>query len=156
MVPPSDSEDHIPPEKTGSQKLAITKHRLKELFRRHPIRKTRYDEECLDMCIPNSPVLTQKRYEEIVSDTNKVDQIALIMIRFNKLSQDMLDKLCFVIPRIDAWDFAKLRDNKVELRHLRMKALGMPRESLLNMNDIDERVADYERLVLKKKEKKDA
>lgn len=68
----------------------------------------------------------------------------------------MLDKLCFVIPRIDAWDFAKLRDNKVELRHLRMKALGMPRESLLNMNDIDERVADYERLVLKKKEKKDA
>lgn len=58
VVPPSDSEDNIPPEKTGSQKLAITKHRLKELFRRHPVCKTRYDEECLDMCIPNSPVLT--------------------------------------------------------------------------------------------------
>lgn len=31
----------------------------------------------------------------------------------------------FVIPRIDAWDFARYRDGKVELRHLRSKILGL-------------------------------
>ena len=68
-----------------------------------------------------------------------------------------MDPLCFVIPRIDAWDFAKLRDGKVELRHLRSKVLGIPQDYIISIEDVDAKVAEYERaLKMQKPEFRDA
>ena len=47
------------------------------------------------------------------------------------------------MPKIDAWDFTRLRDGKVELRHLRCKILGIEPEKLLSEADINVRVAEY-------------
>ena len=97
------------------------------------------------MCIPGSEILSNQHYKDIVSDTEKVDQIAQILIRYNKLPQSIIEGLCFVIPRIDAWDFAKYRDGQVELRFLRGKVLGVPKDWSINMEDINAKVAEYER-----------
>ena len=43
-----------------------------------------YDEDCLELCRPNSEAWTIERYKELVSDGTKVDQIATILIRWNK------------------------------------------------------------------------
>ena len=107
------------------------------------------------MCIPRGEVLSQKRYEDIVSDTENVDQIIQILIRYKKLEPSIIEPLSFVIPRICAWDFAKFRDDKVELRHLRAKVLGIPPNTVVNMDDIDERVAEYERSLKKLSERKE-
>ena len=62
-----------------------------------------------------------------------------------------MEDLIFVIPRIDSWDFGKFRDGKVELRHLRSKILGLPKDCLVTLSDIDERVAELERELARKK-----
>ena len=95
------------------------------MFKEHPVYKVDYDDECLELCIPNSQHITNARYREIVRDTDSVEQIARIMIRYNSLPIDLMDMFTFVLPRIDAWDFAQLRDGKVELRHLRCKVIGI-------------------------------
>ena len=77
----------------------------------------------------------------------KVDQIAHILIRYNKLPKNIMEKLCFVIPKIDSWDFAALRDGKKELRHLRSKILGIPTKWNVDMADIDSKVAELERQI---------
>lgn len=56
MVPPSDSEDHNA--KTASELAAEARQRLKRLFQKYPMKKTRYDEDCLDMCIPGTEAIT--------------------------------------------------------------------------------------------------
>ena len=56
-----------------------------------------------------------------------------------------MESLCFLIPRIDAWDFSQLRDGKTELRHLRNKVLGIPKDCIVSMEEINAKVADYER-----------
>ena len=99
------------------------------------------------MCIPGGAVVPQATYDDIVEDSVKVDQIANILIRFNKLPKEIMEKLCFVIPRIDSWDFAALRDGKKELRHLRSKILGIPNEWNVNMADIDSKVSEVERQI---------
>ena len=58
-----------------------------------------------------------------------------------------MEKLCFVIPKIDSWDFAGLRDGKKELRHLRSKILGIPTEWNVNMADIDSKVGELEKQI---------
>lgn len=80
-----------------------------------------------------------------MSDQAKVDQLSSIIVRYNKLSPQILDELNFVIPRIDAWDFAQYRDGKVELRHLRSKILGLPKGRIVTLEDINARVAEVER-----------
>ena len=82
-----------------------------------------------------------------MDDKVKVDQIANILIRYNKLDAEIMEKLCFVIPRIDSWDFAALRDGRKELRHLRSKILGIPNEWNVNMADIDSKVSEVERQI---------
>lgn len=57
----------------------------------------------------------------------------------------MVEPLCFVIPRIDAFDFALFRDGKIELRQLRSKVLGIDKNKICSLEDINARVADYER-----------
>lgn len=84
VVPPSDSEE--PDTKAPAERAAESKYRLKELFARFPMKKTRYDEDCLDMCIPGTEAITQAEYEEIVDDPIKVDQLASILVRYNRLS----------------------------------------------------------------------
>ena len=105
----------------------------------------------MDMCIPGNDALSQAEYEEIVSDPIKVDQIVSILIRYNKLDPKITENLLFVIPRIDAWDFCRYRDGKVELRHLRSKVLGLPKDWLVSLEDINQRVAEYEREIAWKK-----
>ena len=73
-----------------------------------------------------------------------VDQVITILIRFKKLEPSIIKPLTFVLPRISAWDFAKFRDNQVELRHLRAKVLGLPANTVINIDDINERVRVYE------------
>ena len=96
------------------------------------------------MCIPGSEGLRQTDYEEIVSDPMKVNQIVNILIRYNRLDPKIAKQLFFVIPRIDAWDFCRYRDGKVELRHLRSKIIGLPKD-LVTLEDIDQRVAELKR-----------
>lgn len=74
MVPPSDTEDSNA--MTPAERAAEEKYRLKELFAQFPMRKTRYDEDCLDMCIPGTEPISQAEYDDIVYDPMKVDQLA--------------------------------------------------------------------------------
>ena len=46
-----------------------------------------------------------------------------------------------MLPRIDAFDFARYRDGEVELRHLRNKVLGIPDNFIVNLEDINANVA---------------
>ena len=48
-----------------------------------------------------------------------------------------MEELCFVIPKIDPFDFTKYRDGLVELRKLRSQILGISKDYIVNMEDID-------------------
>ena len=84
-----------------------------------------YDEDCLDICRPFTEPYTNVQYEEVTSDSAKVDQIATILIRLNKLDPACVEDLIYVIPKIEPYDFAKFRDLEVALRSLRNKILGI-------------------------------
>ena len=75
----------------------------------------------MDLCVPESEAIDQKKYEEIVEVSSNVDQIAQILIRYKNLPQSTMESLCFVIPRIDSWDFTLLRDDKVTLQDMKKK-----------------------------------
>ena len=57
------------------------------------------------------------------------------------MKSNALEGLCFVLAKIDSYDFTRLRDDKVELRQLRNRILGIPDKFIVTMEDIDQRVA---------------
>ena len=73
----------------------------------------------MDLCIPYEEAESRAKYVEITSDSTKVDQIAAILVRYNNLDPSIMGDLCFVIPKIDPFEFKKYRDGQVELRKLR-------------------------------------
>lgn len=99
----------------------------------------------MDLCIPFEEPVSKAKYVEITSDSTKVDQIAAILVRYNNLDPRIMEELCFVIPKIDPFDFKKYRDGQVELRKLRSQILGINPDFIVNMDDIDARVVEYQR-----------
>lgn len=63
--------------------------------------------------------------------------MASILMRYNVMETSCLKDLCFVIKRVDAYDFTRLRDDKVDLRALRNKLLGVPDNYIVSMKDIN-------------------
>lgn len=56
------------------------------MFKDFPVYKAAdYDDECVAACMPRSPMLSNKAYALLVSDSEKLDQIAQILIRYNSL-----------------------------------------------------------------------
>ena len=86
-------------------------------------------------------MLTNANYKELVSDEDKVSQISSILMRYNKMDQNIHESLCVLLQKIDAYDFTRLRDDKIQMRHLRCKALGIPQDFIVNLDDIDKTVA---------------
>ena len=118
------------------------KCRVEELLERfRPEKATTYDEDCMDLCIPFNQYISKAKYKEIVEEPAKVDQVTSILVRYNKLDPSVAEELSFVLPQIDAFDFARYRDGEVELRHLRNKVLGIPDNFIVNLEDIDANVA---------------
>ena len=66
--------------------------------------------------------------------------MASILMRYNRMQKNCLDDLCFVIEHADAYDFTRLRDDKVDLRTLRNKLIGIPDNYVVSMEDINTRV----------------
>ena len=116
--------------------------RLRALFQKFPIHKAQYDEECMDLCIPYADVITNAKYKELVADEFKVNQLASILMRYKKIDHSLLKDLCFVIKRIDAYDFSRFRDDKADLRQLRNKVLNIPDDYIVSLKDIDARVEE--------------
>ena len=50
-----------------------------------------------------------------------------------------------MIPKIDPFYFKKYRDGQVELRKLRSQILGISNEYIVNMDDIDAKVDEFQR-----------
>ena len=66
-------------------------------------------------------------------------------MRYNNFNPSIMEDLCFVIPKIDPLDFKKYRDGLVELRKLRSQILGISNEYIVNMDDIDAKVDEFQR-----------
>ena len=115
--------------------------RLKNMFEKFTIQKARYDDDCIDLCIPYAEVITNAEYYKLVKDDDKVSQLASILVRYNRMSTKVLEELCFVLKKIDAYDFTRLRDDKVDVRQLRNRILGIPDNFIVTMEEIDARVA---------------
>ena len=101
------------------------------------IKSVKYDEECLDICRPYSEPYTLHKYEELVGDSSKVNQMATILMRWNKLDPACVEDLCYVIARTQPFDFAKYRDHEVSLKSLRNKILGIKDDYIVTLADID-------------------
>ena len=148
VVPPTEPDEEIEDDKQKAmRKQAEYEKRIQNLLQWYPSQKPRYHSDVVNLCIPGSAVMPKADYDDIVEEPVKVDQIALILIRYNKLPKEIFEKLCFVIPKIDSWDFAALRDGRKELRHLRSRILGIPPEWNVNMADIDCKVSEVERRI---------
>ena len=121
------------------------KQGLIKLFEKYPAGKCQFDSECMDLCIPFDEPISKVKYQEITGDPNQVDQIASILIRYKNLDPSIMEELCFVIPKIDPFDFTKFRDGKVEIRKLRSQILGIKKDFIVNMDDIQTKVNEYAR-----------
>lgn len=94
----------------------------------------------MDICIPYAEVITNAEYAKLVQDEDKVNQLASILVRYNKMESSVHESLCFIISKIDAVDFTRLRDDKSDLRQLRNRILGIPDKFIVSMGDIDAQV----------------
>ena len=102
-----------------------------------PVKNAKYDDDCMDICVPGAEIYSKNEYDEIMQDESKRDQIASILIRYNGYDPKMMKDLVFCLPRIDPLEFKKFRDGRIELRSLRNKVLGIPDDFIINMEDIN-------------------
>ena len=46
------------------------KARLLKMFKKFPVYKVDYDDDCIDLCLPNSLAVSNASYAEIMGDTS--------------------------------------------------------------------------------------
>ena len=109
------------------------------------MKNAKYDDDCMDLCVPGSETYSKNAYDEIMQDSGKRDQIASILIRYNNYDPKIMKDLVFCLDKLDPLDFKKFRDGRIELRSLRNKVLGIPDDFIVNMDDINAKCAAAEK-----------
>ena len=103
---------------------------LQILRNKYPTKEDCCDEDVAAMLVPGSERPHFQVYNDLISNKRKLDQLSAQLLKRKRLPDKIINKLIWVLGRVDNFTFVNFRDNKISYERMLVDSLNLPKGAL--------------------------